>query len=137
VPSGPSRWKLLYPKWMLLHVFAIAACCAMVWLGQWQWQQAHRHHGEIRNYAYALQWWAFTGFTLLMWWRVVRDYLRSGEAEETPVVVDDGSRYVRYEPPTEAVQDDDPERARFNAYLAELNAADIRSRAKDERTMHD
>lgn len=111
----------------------------MLWLGRWQWGAAHKHHGELRNYGYALQWWAFTGFAVVMWWRVVRDFLRPAE------LADDGSStatgdssgvdrvagaagaeqppsYVGYTPPPPPA-DDDPERARFNAYLARLNAS--------------
>jgi hypothetical protein len=103
----------------------IVVCVTMIWLGHWQWQVAHRRDGEIRNYAYAFQWWAFTGFAVLMWFRIVGDYLRSdrpaAEAVEPAV-----PRYVGYQQPTEQAVDDDPERTRFNAYLAALNEADER-----------
>lgn len=137
MPSRPSPWRLLHPKWLLLHLAVVAACGAMIWLGRWQWGAAHRHHGELRNYAYALQWWAFTVFTLVMWWRVVRDYLHpaapgeadaagepergAGKAEPSEAVGTGG--YVGYTPPP-LPADDDPERARFNAYLARLHASD-------------
>lgn len=129
MPPGPRLLKLLLPKWVLLHLVTIAVCGAMIWLGRWQWDAAHRHHGEIRNYAYALQWWAFTGFTLVMWLRIVRDYLHPGRltsTSSTPAVddVEEPARYIGYLPPTERPVDHDPERARFNAYLAELNSAD-------------
>lgn len=134
MPSRPSPWRLLHPKWLLLHLTVVAACVTMVWLGRWQWGAAHRHHGEIRNYAYALQWWAFTIFTLVMWWRVVRDYLRpvgqdeAGAAEHPgepaePSEAGQTGGYVGYTPPP-LPADDDPERARFNAYLARLNSSD-------------
>jgi DNA-binding transcriptional regulator of glucitol operon len=108
---------------MLLHLFVIAVCVTMVWLGHWQWTAAHRHHGDIRNYAYAFQWWAFTGFALLMWWRVVRDYLVPEISEQETEVIADPPRYVGYVPPPSPA-DTDPERARFNAYLAELDSHD-------------
>jgi hypothetical protein len=116
---------LLHPKWWLLHAFTLAACVAMVLLGRWQWQVAHRHSGDIRYYAYAFQWWAFTGFALVMWSRIVLDYLRRPAAEpvdRTPARPADQPGYLAYRPPAEPVVDADPERARFNAYLAELNA---------------
>ena len=136
VPSRPSPWRLLHPKWLLLHLAVVAACATMVWLGRWQWGAAHRHHGELRNYAYALQWWAFTIFTLVMWWRVVRDYLHPADAAESdrpePSTADQPGGYVGYTPPP-LPADDDPERARFNAYLARLNASDRASAAEAER----
>jgi hypothetical protein len=124
----PGKLRLLHPKWLLLHAFTLGAGGAMLLLGRWQWHVAHQHHGDIRYYAYAVQWWAFVGFACLMWYRIVTDYLRRGPAqpgpdrpgEEQPV-----SRYRAYQPPHPAVEPDpDPERARFNAYLAQLDAAD-------------
>src|SRR3954452_12396246 len=101
----------------------------MVLLGRWQWQVAHRHHGDIRYYAYAFQWWAFTAFALVMWGRIVLDYLRRPVTDEpagTAAVADQPDEhpaYLAYRPPAELAPESDPERARFNAYLAELNSA--------------
>lgn len=135
----PSKLTLLRPKWLLLHVVAVAASVAMIWLGQWQWRVAIRHHGDLRNYAYALQWWAFVGFTVLMWGRIVTDHLRSGVADpaaaDDPVATDGplaagsgaapGGRYRGYTLAASSPDaETDPERRRFNAYLAQLNAAD-------------
>jgi hypothetical protein len=112
---------------MLLHLFTVACCVSMIWLGHWQWTAAHRHHGEIRNYAYAFQWWAFTGFAVLMWWRIVRDYLHPERADAETPVRPAAPHYVGYQPPPPAL-DDDPERVRFNAYLADLHARDLSAR---------
>ena len=130
----PSKLTLLRPKWLLLHAFALAACTAMVWLGLWQWRVAVRHHGDLRNYAYALQWWIFIGFTVLMWGRVVTDHLRSGRAAAEQPAGDAGgqpadaapdSRYRGYTlAPSSPAVETDPERRRLNAYLAQLDAAD-------------
>ena len=121
--------RLLHPKWLPLHLFTVAACVAMVLLGRWQWRVAHQHHGDIRYYAYAFQWWAFTAFAVVMWGRIVLDYLgrptaeapESAEAEAAEPEQSPG--YFAYRPPAITLEPDpDPERARFNAYLAELNA---------------
>ncbi|MDQ1743764.1 MAG: hypothetical protein QOE23_2103 [Pseudonocardiales bacterium] len=133
VSGRSSKLTLLRPKWLLLHVFAVAACAAMVWLGNWQWHAAVRHHGDLRNYAYALQWWAFVGFTLLMWFRVVTDHLRvrrAGAVDAEPAgptgpAVAPASRYRGYTPPPSSpAVETDPERRRLNDYLAQLSAAD-------------
>jgi hypothetical protein len=43
-----------------------------------------------RNVSYALQWWAFAGFGLFLWWRAVRDaHESSGPAAEDPPDRDD------------------------------------------------
>lgn len=128
--SGALR--LLHPKWLPLHLFTVAACVAMVLLGRWQWRVAHQHHGDIRYYAYAFQWWAFTAFALAMWGRIVLDYLHR-PAAGTPADPSFGQQagpdaspgYLAYRPPTLPQADPDPERARFNAYLAELNANSV------------
>lgn len=122
---GVRALRLLHPKWLPLHLFTVAACVAMVLLGRWQWRVAHQHHGDIRYYAYAFQWWAFTAFALVMWSRIVLDYLRrpaETATESAPVSRPRESiGYLAYRPPAEPEPDADPERARFNAYLAELN----------------
>jgi hypothetical protein len=146
---------LLHPKWWVLHLLVIAACVAMVLLGRWQWSTAGHRHGDARNYAYAVQWWAFMVFTLVMWGRVIHDYLHPKPSEdpdvaviqqaelalppspstaratssapepavEVPAGAEAEERYLRYTPPITVPDDDDEERARFNAYLAGLNAA--------------
>jgi DNA-binding transcriptional regulator of glucitol operon len=128
VSGRPSKLSLLSPKWLLLHVFTLAVCCAMLWLGQWQWHAGIRHHGEIRNFAYALQWWAFVGFTLLMWFRIVADHLRSdesGNAEPDQPAAQPVHHYRAYIAPASApAVETDPERLRLNAYLAQLHTAD-------------
>lgn len=125
MPNRPRATQLLRPQWLALHVFVVAAAITMVWLGHWQWLVAHRRHGDIQNYAYAFQWWAFTGFAFLMWWRVVRDYLRP-DISEASTPVSEAPRYVGYVPP-ERPAEQDPERQRFNAYLARLSEADART----------
>ena len=132
VPTGPSKLRLLHPKWLLLHAFTLAAGISMVLLGRWQWHVAHHHHGDIRYYAYAFQWWAFVGFAVLMWSRIVLDYLRRGRPAATPAEPPAASRYLAYQPPAPAA-DTDPERARFNSYLAQLDAADRAARASLDR----
>ncbi len=123
----PNKLTLLSPKWLLLHVVTLGLCYGMIWLGQWQWHAAIRHHGEIRNYAYAFQWWAFVGFTLLMWFRIVTDHLRSAAdaGADRPEPAAPADRYVGYTPPAARPElETDPERLRFNAYLAQLHTTD-------------
>jgi DNA-binding transcriptional regulator of glucitol operon len=101
-----------------------SACVVMVLLGRWQWRVAHVHHGDVRNYAYAFQWWAFTAFALLMWARILRDTAKPGGpiravsgrvAEPVPY-----RRYVMPQHSTAVPMADDAEHARYNAYLDAL-----------------
>jgi DNA-binding transcriptional regulator of glucitol operon len=126
VSGRPSKLTLLRPKWLLLHLVTLAVCAAMIWLGHWQWRAAIRHHGDLRNYAYALQWWAFVGFTVLMWFRIVSDRGRpAGDAAAERPSAAQASRYRAYtQAPSSPAEETDPERRRLNAYLAQLSAAD-------------
>jgi DNA-binding transcriptional regulator of glucitol operon len=118
--------SLLHPKWWVLHVFTVAAMIAMLYLGRWQWHVAHRHHGDIRYYAYAFQWWAFSFFAAMMWLRIVLDYLRGGreplESAEITAESQPGAGYRAYVPPVPAEPEQDAEQARFNAYLRALQS---------------
>lgn len=80
----PGKLTLLQPKWLLLHLVTLAVCGGMIWLGYWQWRAAVRRNDDLRNYAYALQWWAFVGFTVLMWFRIVHDHLRPDRHANRP-----------------------------------------------------
>jgi DNA-binding transcriptional regulator of glucitol operon len=137
---------VLGPRWLVLHVVVLTACATMVLLGRWQWRVAHDHHGAVQNYAYALQWWAFTAFALFMWLRVIRDAAPPTAADQTnaaEVTADhpdpnhpatsDGAApiaatpaevpYRRYVMPSSASQPPvaaDAEHAAYNAYLARL-----------------
>lgn len=120
-----SPVSLLHPKWWVLHLFTVASIIAMVYLGRWQWHVAHRHHGDIRYYAYAFQWWAFCGFALIMWLRIVLDYLRTdrtgSQPAETEALVERAAGYRAYVPPTVKAADEDSEQVRFNSYLRALH----------------
>ena len=116
--------RFLAPRWLALHVVVLAAGVTMVLLGRWQWHVAHVRHGDIQNYAYAYQWWAFTGFALAMWVRVMRDATRGratnvAAAEPAPAA-DEPVAYRRYVMPSERPASTDPELAAYNEYLADL-----------------
>ena len=59
-----------------------------------------------------------------MWTRIVHDYLRSRTPDEPKPEVQATPKYVAYEPPETTAVEEDPERIRFNAYLAKLNEPD-------------
>lgn len=103
----------------------------MIRLGIWQWHVGGLSRGDLRNYAYAVQWWAFVGFAIFFWVRLMRDSQRPGEglsigpAQPDPEAVQQapsGPQYRRYAMPQSHEIDatDDPERDRYNAYLRSL-----------------
>jgi DNA-binding transcriptional regulator of glucitol operon len=122
VHGRPTLKSILHPRWWGLHLFTIAITIGMVYAGHWQWTVAERRHGDLRNYGYALQWWAFTFFGFLMWWRVIRD-----ASLDPPAIGDEPAHsetlYVGYRPPeaTASERVEDSERRAYNEYLAHLN----------------
>lgn len=118
---------------MLLHVLALIAFLVCLRLGLWQWDRAKSHSGTMQNFGYALQWPLFAGFVVVLWWRAIRDVLHpksAGEesreqAAETPKLA------ARATPATPVVaapllptEEEDPEVAAYNRYLASLYARD-------------
>ena len=75
------------PLWLAWHLLCLALIVTMVLLGRWQLVVSDEKHFNIRNFGYALQWWAFSAFVAWMWWRVLRDHAGaapSDEAQATP-----------------------------------------------------
>ena len=109
--------RLLAPKWLAWHAFALVATLVMLRLGLWQWHRAHTSH-SAQNLGYALQWPAFAVFGLVVWFRVCRDAVH-GPPEAKPA--------PRKPPPEPAAavvpvsEEEDPELAAYNRYLARLD----------------
>jgi hypothetical protein len=133
VPAGTFVYVLryLHPRWIALHLFVLASCFGMYYAGGWQWQVAQRHHGDIRNYAYALQWYAFVLFALWFWVKVMRDSRsrqqatsdgpRAPTSAPVPEELTSAPTYRGYVmPQADSITVDDPELARYNAYLNAL-----------------
>jgi DNA-binding transcriptional regulator of glucitol operon len=116
------------PHWVAGHVLVLAAVVTMVLLGRWQLLVSDRKHFSLQNFGYALQWWAFSLFTIAFWIKIVRDAaVVAGPVGSQPAEVPAGDAapvtYRRYVKPTQPL-DADPEIARYNAYLAALAEQD-------------
>jgi DNA-binding transcriptional regulator of glucitol operon len=125
------------PIWLVGHMVVLAACVTMVLLGHWQLSVSDRKGFSLQNFGYALQWWAFTGFALAFWAKILHDRAKgtASAPSQAPAPEPDPAEpitYRRYVPPEPAAvsAEDDPEVARYNAYLASLDAA---SAERDER----
>jgi hypothetical protein len=57
----------------VLHLIALALIVSMVLLGRWQLNVSNAKHFSLQNFGYALQWWAFSAFALILWIRIIRD----------------------------------------------------------------
>lgn len=118
------------PNWILLHIFTLALVVTMVLLGRWQLDVSDAKHFSLQNFGYAIQWWVFSAFALVFWWRIMRDAGRRrlagtgttpAEPAASPV---EPVAYRRYVMPTAPQPTDDPMLAAYNDYLAGLAAKD-------------
>jgi DNA-binding transcriptional regulator of glucitol operon len=108
------------------HVLAVVLAVTFLRLGLWQWHRAHAT-GSAQNMGYALQWPAFAVFGVFFWWRTVRDAVRPRDSTSDQPAK---ARKVRPVPaPARPVTDEeDPELAAYNRYLAQLNESAERNR---------
>jgi DNA-binding transcriptional regulator of glucitol operon len=124
--TGKYRF-LLTRGWIALSLLTVVLVVTMVLLGHWQLDVSDRKHFSIQNFGYALQWWAFSIFTLVLWVRLVRDHVRgsvTGGAPAEPATTSSAPvTYRRYVPPAAAAIDD-PELRAYNDYLAGLSHKD-------------
>jgi DNA-binding transcriptional regulator of glucitol operon len=120
------------PKWWVGHVLVVAAVITMIFLGRWQLHVSDRKHFALQNFGYAIQWWMFSVFAVIMWLKILRDSARVREAGPSTASPQPSAQneagiapveYRRYTPPKQA-QVDDPETAAYNAYLAQLAERD-------------
>jgi len=132
--------RLLTRRWVLAHVLLVLAVAAFVALGRWQFDRAQSGRGTAASLAYSLEWWLFAGCAIWFWAREARAAVRAarqGTDAGTPgavtlVSAPDGMANAlppglrgRTAPPP--VEDEDPELAAYNRYLAELHARAQRS----------
>jgi DNA-binding transcriptional regulator of glucitol operon len=123
------------PRWVAGHVLVLAAAVTMGFLGHWQLDVSNAKHFALQNFGYALQWWAFAGFALVLWIKIIRDVAgtsKAARAAESRVETEAGAQaeppvaYRRYVPPTVAAPAGDADLDAYNAYLRHLAAKDER-----------
>jgi hypothetical protein len=153
-PSGPV-WRFLFePRWLGWHLFVAVAFWGMLWLGDWQFHRAMEGNGL--SWAYTFEWPLFAVFGVVFWARTIRDEFilrRDGVTEADLVaaamaqsmatlpkgamlpagVLPEGVVVRQLARPDE--EEDDPELAAYNAYLAKLNA-EVKGHNKWLRALH-
>jgi DNA-binding transcriptional regulator of glucitol operon len=110
--------RLLAPKWLAWHMFALVATLVMLRLGLWQWQRSEITH-SAQNLGYALQWPAFAIFAVVVWYRVCRDAVKGPPPAKPAPARRPGPEPAAVVPVTD---EEDPELAAYNRYLARLNS---------------
>jgi DNA-binding transcriptional regulator of glucitol operon len=110
--------RLLAPKWLLGHVAVVVLAVVFLRLGLWQWHRAVATH-SAQSLGYSLQWPLFAAFGIAVWVRICRDVVR-------PPVDTKPTRPARRPAPEPApavpvTDEEDPELAAYNRYLARLN----------------
>jgi hypothetical protein len=69
------------PRWILGHLFVVAAAYTCIRLADWQLSRAHITEA-LQNWGYALQWPLFSVFFLIGWWRMLKlESIRLDEIE--------------------------------------------------------
>jgi hypothetical protein len=107
---------LATPRWLLRHFLLVVAVGACFGFGRWQYGRAVQRH-SILNWSYTVEWTLFGLFAVLCWAWVLRDDLRGGPVE--PVLA---APARVYQPVALVVTDEeDPELAAYNRYLAHLD----------------
>jgi hypothetical protein len=129
-----STWRFLVtPRWLGWHVIMVTSVWGMAWLCDWQLRRALGGNGL--SWAYTFEWPLFAGFAIVFWARTIRDEFRllRGDLPGTaataglppgiglarPAVLD-----------AEDPDENDPELAAYNAYLAKLNSEVTRTHGK-------
>lgn len=115
-------YRLLTPKWVLLHLLVAALFVASLFLGYWQLSKAEAGGGAV-NWSYALQWPLYAVMGLWFYVRMAREELHRDPDDDVP-----GNAVVLYQRPRIDTTGD-PELAAYNAYLAGLNEQALGQRA--------
>lgn len=116
--------RFLTRRWLLWHALMIILVTAFCVLGWWQWQRGES--GNLRSFGYAFEWPAFAVFVIVFWIRMMRDELRPPapdprEDADEQRAAEFAQQRAEVARPTAAAEEDDPELAAYNAYLARLH----------------
>jgi len=130
------------PRWLAFHLLVLVLVAVFLGLGWWQLGRASA--GNTLSWGYALEWPVFAGFTGFVWYRTLRDTVRppTGHARDGGTG-DDSTRDGAADRPAgggalafpvpdlparpagaPVAEDEDPELAAYNRYLAALADAD-------------
>lgn len=115
--------RFFTPGWLGLHALALTLVTVFLLLGWWQLGRASG--GNMRSWAYALEWPLFAIFAVAMWVKMIHDELTGKTGDASAATAADGGLAAagsggRIDARTN--DEDDPELAAYNRYLARLDA---------------
>jgi hypothetical protein len=127
---SPSIW--LANRAIAAHVAVVILVPGFLALGWWQVNRAES--GNALSYVYAVEWPLLAGYAVFMWWRIVHESVDPPVPGSVAAVCVDAARQRLPEPPWTRVDqpvalaagvddEDDPELADYNRYLAALHAS--------------
>ncbi len=129
--ARPRWFFLITPRWLGWHLFAVVAFWGMLWLGDWQFHRAEG--GNALSWAYTFEWPIFAVMGAVFWGKTIVDEWKArGPAAQAAADQDDATSAAddlplplprRPAPRVDGAEpdQDDPELAAYNAYLARLN----------------
>jgi hypothetical protein len=75
--AAPAAVRTFFrPRWLAVHLIAIALVVATVLLGRWQLDVSNSRHFDLQNFGYTVQYWTFAAFAIFLWCRIIRDARR-------------------------------------------------------------
>ncbi|WP_029105437.1 hypothetical protein [Mycobacterium sp. 360MFTsu5.1] len=115
------------PALIVLVTVAALGCMALAW---WQWSRFQSSAGTFQNLGYALQWPMFGAFCFYGYYKFVRyeEAPPEQQPKNEPTEIPEGLLPERPKAAKGAIDDTDPDTARYNAYLAELAENDKQDR---------
>jgi hypothetical protein len=127
----PRWWFLITPPWLAWHAFAVGAAWGMLWLGDWQFHRAEG--GNALSWAYTFEWPLFVLFGVFFWGKTIADEFKTRRLADQPgpdaaavpgFSADMSLPAAAHTAASEDVfaDEEDPELAAYNAYLAGLSS---------------
>jgi hypothetical protein len=104
-----------------VSVLSLVVCLGLAW---WQWLRYESVSGSWQNLGYVLQWPLFGLFPAFLFWRMRRLRELHAAAPAEPASPLPATRVAPAARMADGQDDDDPVRAEYNRYLAQLNARD-------------